>query len=178
MCNSGGYCRRRPERASAAGCEGSASRSIPRGVIVSAAGAYGIIRDGSDLLVTEQAAPNRGIPAAGRRHRSRRGTARGRCTARSSRRPAGGSCRGLRRLGAFQRYGYMPEYDRWARKICRVYPAGRWRASARRPRPATGRSGCRSRPPPRCSASRATAISWRDASPGSACPRVGKWARY
>ncbi|MEO0999412.1 MAG: NUDIX hydrolase [Pseudomonadota bacterium] len=26
-----------------------------------------------------------------------------------------------RRLGAFQRYCFMPEYGRWARKICHIY---------------------------------------------------------
>lgn len=28
---------------------------------------------------------------------------------------------GLRRLGAFRRFTYMPEYDLWAEKVCRVY---------------------------------------------------------
>jgi len=28
-----------------------------------------------------------------------------------------------RRLGAFRRFTYMPEYDRWAEKICTVYLA-------------------------------------------------------
>ena len=28
---------------------------------------------------------------------------------------------GLRRLGAFRRFTYMPEYDLWAEKICHVY---------------------------------------------------------
>ncbi|QDL93474.1 NUDIX hydrolase [Paroceanicella profunda] len=26
-----------------------------------------------------------------------------------------------RRLGAYQRYTYMPEYDLWARKLCHIY---------------------------------------------------------
>ncbi len=26
-----------------------------------------------------------------------------------------------RRLGAFQRYCYMPEYSKWARKVCHIY---------------------------------------------------------
>jgi len=30
---------------------------------------------------------------------------------------------GLRRLGAFRRFTYMPEYDLWARKICHVWLA-------------------------------------------------------
>lgn len=29
----------------------------------------------------------------------------------------------LRRLGAFRRFTYMPEYDLWAEKICQVYLA-------------------------------------------------------
>lgn len=28
-----------------------------------------------------------------------------------------------RRLGAFRRFAYMPEYDKWAEKICHVYVA-------------------------------------------------------
>ncbi|MFN4154391.1 MAG: NUDIX hydrolase [Paracoccaceae bacterium] len=28
-----------------------------------------------------------------------------------------------RRLGAYRRYTYMPEYDRWAEKICTIYLA-------------------------------------------------------
>ncbi len=28
---------------------------------------------------------------------------------------------GLRRLGAFRRFTFMPEYDLWAEKICQVY---------------------------------------------------------
>ncbi|MCV6594412.1 MAG: NUDIX hydrolase [Silicimonas sp.] len=28
---------------------------------------------------------------------------------------------GLKRLGAFRRFTYMPEYDLWAEKICQVY---------------------------------------------------------
>jgi 8-oxo-dGTP diphosphatase len=33
----------------------------------------------------------------------------------------GWTVRPLRRLGAFQRYCFMPEYARWARKVCHVY---------------------------------------------------------
>ena len=28
-----------------------------------------------------------------------------------------------RRLGAFRRFTYMPEYDRWAEKLCHIYQA-------------------------------------------------------
>ena len=30
---------------------------------------------------------------------------------------------GIRRLGAFRRFTYMPEYDLWAEKICTIYLA-------------------------------------------------------
>ena len=30
---------------------------------------------------------------------------------------------GIRRLGAFRRFTYMPEYDLWAEKICTIYVA-------------------------------------------------------
>ena len=30
---------------------------------------------------------------------------------------------GLRRLGAFRRFTFMPEYDLWAEKICTIYVA-------------------------------------------------------
>ena len=35
----------------------------------------------------------------------------------------GWTIRVLRRLGAFQRYAYLPEYDVWARKVCHIYLA-------------------------------------------------------
>lgn len=28
-----------------------------------------------------------------------------------------------RKLGAFRRFAYMPEYDRWAEKVCHIYSA-------------------------------------------------------
>lgn len=35
-----------------------------------------------------------------------------------------------RRLGAFRRFAYMPEYDLWAEKLCHVYVARPVRATA------------------------------------------------
>jgi len=35
----------------------------------------------------------------------------------------GWSISGARRLGAFRRFVFMPEYDLWAEKICHVYVA-------------------------------------------------------
>jgi 8-oxo-dGTP diphosphatase len=84
-------------------------------------GAYAVIRDGGDVLVTEQSEPRRefqlpggGIdPGEGALHALHR-----ECLEET-----GWRIRVLRRLGAFQRYAYMPEYDRWARKVCHVYLA-------------------------------------------------------
>jgi 8-oxo-dGTP diphosphatase len=67
------------------------------------------------------------------------------CTAKCSRKPAGRS-RSRRRIGAFRRFTYMPEYDLWAEKLCTVYlarpdaAAGSAVAS-----PGIPRSGCRRR---------------------------------
>jgi 8-oxo-dGTP diphosphatase len=30
---------------------------------------------------------------------------------------------GIRRLGAYRRFTYMPEYDKWAEKVCSIYLA-------------------------------------------------------
>ena len=35
----------------------------------------------------------------------------------------GWSISGHRRLGAYRRFTYMPEYDRWAEKVCHIYLA-------------------------------------------------------
>jgi 8-oxo-dGTP diphosphatase len=35
----------------------------------------------------------------------------------------GWSITGHRRLGAYRRFTYMPEYDRWAEKVCHIYLA-------------------------------------------------------
>ena len=43
------------------------------------------------------------------------------CTERLWRKPDGESS--PRRLGAFRKFAYMPEYDLWAEKICAVYVA-------------------------------------------------------
>ena len=63
-----------------------------------------------------------GVPVARRRHRSGRISLSPRCTAKCARRPAG-RIAAPRRIGAFRRFAYMPEYDRWAEKLCTVYLA-------------------------------------------------------
>jgi 8-oxo-dGTP diphosphatase len=84
-------------------------------------GAYAVIRDGDDVLITEQAEPQPEIQLPG-----------GGIDPGESPLPAlhrecleetGWRIQVLRRLGAFQRFTYMPEYDLWAQKVCQVYLA-------------------------------------------------------
>lgn len=83
-------------------------------------GAYAVIREGDDVLVTyhaEQAEfqlPGGGLDP---------GEGAVRALQRECLEETGWSLRVLRRLGAYQRYAYMPEYDLWARKVCHIYLA-------------------------------------------------------
>ena len=98
-----------------------ASRSTRARTYRDRPGAYAVIREGGDVLVTEQLEPRRefqlpggGIdPGEGALHALHR-----ECLEET-----GWRIRVLRRLGAFQRYAYMPEYDLWARKVCHIYLA-------------------------------------------------------
>ncbi len=83
-------------------------------------GAYAVVLDGRDVLVTwedgerEFQLPGGGIdPGEGPLQALRR-----ECLEET-----GWQVRPLRRLGAFQRYAFMPSYDMWARKVCHVYLA-------------------------------------------------------
>jgi 8-oxo-dGTP diphosphatase len=82
-------------------------------------GAYGVILDGGDVLVTEQAEPVRELQLPGG------GIDPGESALRALHRECleetGWRIRAIRRLGAFQRFAYMPEYDLWARKVCHIY---------------------------------------------------------
>lgn len=82
-------------------------------------GAYGVIRLGADLLLTEQARPERELQLPGG------GIDPGESPLVALHREVyeetGWTIQVLRRLGAFQRYAYMPEYDLWARKVCAIY---------------------------------------------------------
>lgn len=82
-------------------------------------GVYALIREGSDVLVTEQARPVREyqLPGGG----IDPGESPLPALHRECLEETGWKIRVLRRLGAFQRYTYMPEYDLWARKVCHVY---------------------------------------------------------
>ena len=84
-------------------------------------GAYAVIRDGPDVLVTEQAAPEREfqLPGGG----IDAGESPLAALHRECREETGWRIRVLRRIGAYQRYAYMPEYGLWAHKVCTVYLA-------------------------------------------------------
>jgi 8-oxo-dGTP diphosphatase len=84
-------------------------------------GAYAVIRDGDDLLVTEQVAPRLEfqLPGGGIDRDEHPVPA----LHRECLEETGWTIRVLRRLGAFQRYTYMPDYDIWARKVCHIYLA-------------------------------------------------------
>lgn len=82
-------------------------------------GAYGIIRDGDDVLVTEQRSPLPELQLPGGGIDPGEGPVQ--ALHRECREETGWSIRVLRRLGAFQRYTYMPDYDLWARKVCHIY---------------------------------------------------------
>lgn len=82
-------------------------------------GAYGVVRDGDDVLITEQAEPQREYQLPGGGVDPGEGPLR--ALHRECLEETGWRIRVQRRLGAFQRYTYMPEYDLWARKVCHVY---------------------------------------------------------
>lgn len=82
-------------------------------------GAYAVIREGQDLLVTEQTAPLREFQLPGGGIDGGEGALA--ALHRECLEETGWRVRVLRRLGAFQRFCYMPDYDLWARKVCHVY---------------------------------------------------------
>ncbi len=84
-------------------------------------GAYAVIREGNDVLVTEQEAPDREFQLPGGGIDPGEGALR--ALHRECLEEIGWRIRVVRRLGAFQRYTYMPEYDLWARKVCHIYLA-------------------------------------------------------
>ncbi|MFT3975117.1 MAG: NUDIX hydrolase [Amaricoccus sp.] len=84
-------------------------------------GAYAVIRQGDDVLVTEQAATTREFQLPGGALDPGEGALA--ALHRECLEEIGWRIAVTRRLGAFQRYTYMPEYDLWARKVCHVYLA-------------------------------------------------------
>jgi len=82
-------------------------------------GAYGILRRGRELLITFQSLPEPEfqLPGGG----IDAGESPLQALHREVREETGWAIQVERRLGAFQRYCFMPDYDMWARKVCHIY---------------------------------------------------------
>jgi len=85
-------------------------------------GAYGIISHGQDLLLTLQVLEKAEIQLPGG------GIDAGETPIQALHREVfeetGYHIKVRKRLGAFQRFTYMPEYDIWAQKVCHIYLCG------------------------------------------------------
>lgn len=84
-------------------------------------GAYAILRRGDNLLLTFQAAPEPELQLPGGGIDP--GESPMRALRREVREETGWSIDGLRRLDAYRRFRYMPEYDLWTEKLCHVFLA-------------------------------------------------------
>jgi 8-oxo-dGTP diphosphatase len=84
-------------------------------------GAYAILLRGSDLLLTHQAAPEPEfqLPGGG----IDPGESPIRALHREVYEETGWHISVPRRLGAFRRFAYMPEYDMWAEKVANIFLA-------------------------------------------------------
>lgn len=84
-------------------------------------GVYAILLQGAQILVTHQARPipEFQLPGGG----IDRGEHPIPALHREVREETGWKIAVTRRLGAFRRFTYMPEYDLWAEKVCSVYLA-------------------------------------------------------
>lgn len=84
-------------------------------------GVYAILRDGSAVLVTHQAepVPEFQLPGGGIDPLEQPIRALHREVIEET----GWRIAVQRRLGAFRRFTYMPEYDLWAEKLCTIYLA-------------------------------------------------------
>lgn len=85
------------------------------------AGVYAVLLEGDAILTTLQSdpAPEYQLPGGG----IDRGEQPIAALHREVMEETGWHIAGLRRLGAFRRFTYMPEYDLWAEKLCTVYLA-------------------------------------------------------
>ena len=84
-------------------------------------GAYAVIRDGDDVLVTEQTSPRHEFQLPGGGIDPGEGPLR--ALHRECLEETGWRIAVIRRLGAWQRFAFMPEYGFWAHKVCHVYLA-------------------------------------------------------
>lgn len=84
-------------------------------------GAYAVLIRGGELLLTHQAKPQSEVQLPGG------GIDPGESPVQALYREVfeetGWQIAYPRRLGAFRRFTYMPEYDRWAEKVCHIYQA-------------------------------------------------------
>lgn len=82
-------------------------------------GVYAVLLDGADLLATHQASPlpEYQLPGGGIDPGEHPVAALHREVLEET----GWRISVVRRMGAFRRFTYMPEYDRWAEKICSIY---------------------------------------------------------
>lgn len=108
--------------------------AIPRGQRFRARhGAYAVLADQTSVLLTHQAAPipEFQLPGGG----IDPGESPLRALHREVYEETGWRIGRARRLGAFRRFTYMPEYDLWAEKICHIYLARPVRALGPAPEP-------------------------------------------
>lgn len=84
-------------------------------------GVYAILPRDGDLLVTFQAEPDNELQLPGGGVDP--GEPHLRALYREVQEETGWTIAAPRRLGAFRRFVYMPEYDKWADKICIIYAA-------------------------------------------------------
>lgn len=84
-------------------------------------GAYAVLKLGGEVLLTyqEEPDPEFQLPGGG----IDPGESPVQALHREVFEETGWSIANLRRLGAFRRFAFMPEYDKWAEKICHVYAA-------------------------------------------------------
>ncbi len=84
-------------------------------------GVYAVLKDGDSVLLTHQAepVPEYQLPGGG----IDRGEQPLAALHREVYEETGWSIRVERRLGAFRRFTFMPEYQIWAEKLCTVYLA-------------------------------------------------------
>lgn len=84
-------------------------------------GAYAVLRLGGDVLLTYQEAPDPEfqLPGGG----IDPGESPLQALHREVYEETGWSISEPRRIGAFRRFAYMPEYDKWAEKVCHIYLA-------------------------------------------------------